>query len=48
MYLEALIKNIQKVIDIAGAIVSLGTSIFAKDTKAIGEDIDKPVKIWKS
>jgi hypothetical protein len=48
MYLEALIKNIQKVIDTAGAIVSLGTSIFAKDPKAIGEAIDKLVKVWKS
>ncbi len=38
------LKNIQKVINIAAASVTLGAAIISKDTKAIGEGIKKIVE----
>jgi hypothetical protein len=42
------LKNIQKGIDVAAAIVTLGAAIISKSPKVIADSIDGLVKSWDS
>jgi hypothetical protein len=43
----AKLQKVQKAIDVAAAIVSLGAALFSKDPKAVADSINNLVNVWK-
>lgn len=43
----AKLQKVQKAIDVATSIVSLGAALFSKDPKAVADSINNLVNVWK-